>query len=90
MTWHVVLNSQVHKALHKIPKKDALRIIKWTEDIEADVIRPLNGKVKKLRKHIAAYRIRIGNYRIFFDIYKKELVVYVMEVKRRTSTTYKK
>jgi mRNA-degrading endonuclease RelE of RelBE toxin-antitoxin system len=36
----------------------------------------------------AAWRRRVGNYRIFFDLYPDQLMVDVIEILRRTSKTY--
>jgi len=89
MSWIVVMDTRAKKFLRKIPKKDATRIIRWTLDVEDDSVDPLKGDVKKLKKYIAGYRKRIGAYRIFFDVHKNEIVIYIVDVRRRTSTTYK-
>ena len=44
--------------------------------------------VKKLVNHDCQYRLRVGNYRVFFDFDGEIRVVYIEEVKKRDSKTY--
>ena len=48
---------------------------------------PLAGDIVKL-KGTDAFRRRVGNYRIIFTINADHGVVLVMDILRRTSTTY--
>jgi mRNA-degrading endonuclease RelE of RelBE toxin-antitoxin system len=48
---------------------------------------PLRGDVLKLKDR-AAFRRRVGSYRIIFSIEFKTLTVRVADILRRTSTTY--
>ena len=36
-----------------------------------------------------AYRIRVGNYRVVYEIYDTENLVLILQVVRRTETTYR-
>jgi len=36
----------------------------------------------------AAFRRRVGSWRIFYDVYPERQVVSVVDIVRRTSTTY--
>ena len=49
---------------------------------------PLAGDVIKLAGQ-NAFRRRVGNYRIIFDIDFKALAVDVLDIQRRTTTTYR-
>lgn len=45
--------------------------------------------IKKLHDADNQYRLRVGNYRIIFEIVDEEpIVCLIQQVKRRTSTTY--
>jgi mRNA-degrading endonuclease RelE of RelBE toxin-antitoxin system len=46
------------------------------------------GDVHKLKAGREEFRRRVGDWRIFFDIYAEERRVVVTAVERRTSTTY--
>ena len=49
---------------------------------------PLQGDVRKLQGGEEGYRRRVGDWRIFFDVYPEEHRVVVTAIERRISTTY--
>ena len=44
--------------------------------------------VKALTNHTYGYRLRVGRFRIFFDVGKDVRVIFVEEVERRDDHTY--
>ncbi len=44
--------------------------------------------VRKIEGAERAYRIRVGDYRVVYEIYDKEGLVLILQVARRTETTY--
>jgi mRNA interferase RelE/StbE len=49
--------------------------------------RPLG--VRKIRGADRAYCIRVGNYRVVFEIYDKNDLVLILQIARRNETTYR-
>jgi len=49
---------------------------------------PFSGDIVRLKAQPTAWRRRVGNYRIFYDVYLDYRMVVVVAVKRRSSTTY--
>jgi mRNA interferase RelE/StbE len=45
--------------------------------------------VRKIKGAERAYRIRAGNYRVVYEIYDKQNLVVILQVARRTETTYR-
>ena len=45
--------------------------------------------VRKIKGAERAYRIRAGNYRVVYEIYDDENLVLILQVARRTETTYR-
>ncbi|MCL0049259.1 type II toxin-antitoxin system RelE/ParE family toxin [Dehalococcoidia bacterium] len=45
--------------------------------------------VRKIKGTERAYRIRVGNYRVVYEIYDNENLVLLLQVARRTETTYR-
>jgi len=45
--------------------------------------------VRKIKGAERAYRIRAGNYRVVYEIYDNESLVLLLQVTRRTETTYR-
>jgi mRNA interferase RelE/StbE len=44
--------------------------------------------VRKIKGAERSYRIRAGNYRVVYDVYDNENLVLLLQVARRTETTY--
>ena len=84
MAYVVHLANRAEKGLRNIPAADSDRIISAIEEMEVD---PLAGDIVKL-KGTDAFRRRVGNYRIIFTINADHAVILVMDILRRTSTTY--
>jgi mRNA interferase RelE/StbE len=70
-------------ALRAMPKLDpqARRRLQATIELLADVPRP--PAAKKLVDSGGAWRVRIGDYRVIYDIYDDRLVVLVLQVGHR-------
>ncbi|SPF56603.1 conserved hypothetical protein [Candidatus Sulfopaludibacter sp. SbA4] len=83
MNWTLLVTKPARKALAKLPDKDQRHIQQALNAMEAD---PFNGDIKRLQP--PAWRRRVGNYRIFYDLFPDEKRVVVTSIERRTSTTY--
>ena len=46
-------------------------------------------KVRKIEGAERAYRVRVGDYRVVYEIYDKERLVLIIQVARRTEATYR-
>lgn len=60
------------KELEKISKSDAKKIIEKIKKLEQG----LTGDIKKLTNFTPEYRLRVGNYRILFEIQESDIVIY--------------
>jgi mRNA interferase RelE/StbE len=49
--------------------------------------RPQGGR--KIKGAEKAYRIRVGNYRVVYDVYDSDNLVLILQVARRSETTYR-
>jgi mRNA interferase RelE/StbE len=77
------------KALRQLRKLDAraskqVRTAVSTELLDLSKAR----NVKALTNHEYGYRLRVGNYRVFFDFDGEIRIVSVEEVRRRDERTY--
>ena len=45
--------------------------------------------VRRIKGAERAYRIRVGNYRVVYEVYDGENLVLILQVSRRTETTYR-
>jgi len=71
------------KQLNKIQEKK--RIYLAVQDL---VNMPNCVNVKKLNNHLYGYRLRIGNYRVFFNFDGVINIISIEEVKKRDERTY--
>ncbi|WP_035798080.1 type II toxin-antitoxin system RelE family toxin [Crocosphaera chwakensis] len=72
MKYQVKFKPKAIKKLGKLSSQDKTRII---AKIEA-MIDNLQGDVKKLTNFFPQYRLRVGNYRVLFDIEDNTLIIY--------------
>jgi mRNA interferase RelE/StbE len=80
MKYEIKIKASVQKTIDKIEKKFAKKIIERI-DLLADEPRH-NGSIK-LSGEENAYRTRVGKYRIVYEIYDSEVLVYVINVDHR-------
>jgi len=73
------LKKSAAKEIENLPKKDCARVVgaiqKLLDDPYGQNIQKLSGQEK--------YRIRVGNYRVLYEIINDELVVMVVKVAHR-------
>lgn len=90
------IEKKFEKFLSKIPrKKNQDEIMEEVEKL-ADEPCPYGKKLfKKLKPPIkfykltAQFRIRIGNYRVLYDVDDKRKIVWVLALRKRSERTYK-
>jgi len=85
MKWNLQVVGPAQKVLRRLPAKDQERVKAVLEAMQDD---PFAGDIVRLKAQPTAWRRRVGNYRIFFDVYPENLLVVVVAISRRTSTTY--
>ena len=84
-SYKIEVAKKVRKSFQNIPKKDALRILQAIEHLAED---PRPAGAKKLKDE-ELYRIRIGVYRIIYEIVEDTLIITVVKVGHRKDI-YKK
>ena len=84
--WVLQVDPVVFKALKKIPRKDAERILFIIENLP---LNPFSGDIQKMKGEEDVWRRRVGNYRIFYELLFKQRIIHLYQVERRTSKTYK-
>jgi len=73
MKYTVVLKPRAIKELRRIRKEDATRIADGLMQLENDLF----GDVRRLTNFTPEYRLRVGSYRVLFEIENdNEIVVY--------------
>ena len=81
----VKFTSRASKQLRKIPRAYRSKIYDACESLSS---MPNHGNVIALVNHKYDYRLRVGNYRVFFDFDGTVKIVSIEEVKKRDERTY--
>lgn len=84
--YKAVFSNKAEKSTRHIPKEFQLKIREVVLKLEKDPF--CRGTIKLVGYPVAEYRHRIGDYRILFDIWEEKKILMILDIKRRTSTTY--
>jgi len=76
----------LEKLKGRIRKQDFERLRTAVRSL-ADEPRPQG--VRKIKGAERAYRIRVGNYRVVYEVYNDDNLVLILQVARRSDTTYR-
>jgi mRNA interferase RelE/StbE len=68
----VELMPKAIKDLKALPKSEAKKVVEKIRSLE----KGLNGDIKKLTNFTPEYRLRVGNYRVLFEIEEQRILVY--------------
>jgi mRNA interferase RelE/StbE len=79
MRYRVILPNSVQKELDRLPDDVAGRVLARLRALEFN---PRPPDVKKLKGR-QAWRIRVGDYRIIYEIHDRELVIIVVTIGHR-------
>lgn len=83
--WELRIDNKVFKALKRIPDSEVKKI---TATIRALPDNPYAGDIRKVRGEEMVWRRRVGEYRIFYEVYQRERYIDVRWVERKGSKTY--
>jgi len=85
MAWTLQIAKRAQKEIAKAPVKSQRLLRAALEEMQEN---PFTGDIAHLTSERATWRRRVGSYRIFFDVYPERQHIDVVDVARRTSTTY--
>ena len=87
MPYKVEFTPGARRNLRRLPPQDLARLEPTIEAL-GDAPRP--SGVRKIRGQVHAWRIRIGPFRVIYDIDDELALVVVLRVIRRTELTYRR
>ena len=77
MTWKVHIAKRAEKQLAKIPAKSPALILAALNEMQNN---PFGGDVKRLKSERSVWRLRVGAYGVFFDVFPERRRVDVLEI----------
>jgi mRNA interferase RelE/StbE len=78
--YKVIFTKSVKKDFRKIPKRQVSKILNEISDLAKN---PRSFKTKKLRGE-KLYRLRVGNYRVIYDIQDNLMLIFVVKLGHRS------
>lgn len=75
--YKILIKKRAKKFIDKLPQNEKQRIAEALEGL------PLNGDIKKMQNHERIYRLRVGDYRIIYEVDNGELVIIVIDAGNR-------
>ena len=72
MNYQVEFKPRALKDLKGLPATESARIVAKSEALQND----LDGDVKRLTNFTPEYRLRVGNYRVLFEVEGPKVVIY--------------
>ena len=85
MTWTLILANRARKEFARAPAKSQRLLRTALEEMTKN---PFSGDIIRLTAERATWRRRVGSYRLFFDVDPGQRRVDIVDIARRTSTTY--
>jgi len=80
MAYSIELKKSVEKDIRKIPKKEIRRIVEAMEGLAKE---PRSSGSMKIKATERTYRIRVGDYRVIYQIDDEEKTVLVTHIRHR-------
>jgi mRNA interferase RelE/StbE len=75
--YRIFISASAEKALKRVPSKDQQRL---AAAIWSLAVNPKPIGSKKLRGYEQTYRLRVGDYRIIYEIEDQKLIITVLKV----------
>ncbi len=85
MKYEVVFAASIAKQLRRIDKKWQLKIVAAAESLSDN---PRPHGYKKLVDEGGLYRIKVGDYRIIYEVRDNILLVSILRIAKRNERTY--
>ena len=76
----------LNKLKGRIRRQDFERLRDAVRDLAEE---PRPQGVRKIKGAERAYRIRVGNYRVVYEVYDSDKLVLILQVVRRSEMTYR-
>ena len=80
MSYRIEIKNSVAKSLKKIPKADRIPIVEKIDSFADDLPNP---ETTKLKGNNPFHRVRVGDYRIVYEVQEDVLVILVVKVGHR-------
>jgi mRNA interferase RelE/StbE len=78
--YRIVITSSAEKTLKRLPEQDQVKIVGEIRRLEFD---PKPYGVRKMAGFEAVFRIRVGDYRIIYEIEDRRIIITILKIGHR-------
>ena len=79
-SYSVEVSRTAEKQLAELPRTEQIRVLRVIQQLGTD---PRPAGCRKLAGHARTFRVRVGTYRVIYDIDDRRVVVVVLKVGHR-------
>jgi len=85
MSCRVLIHPRVAKAIKDLPKAHKVRLSEFIDALKDNPVPFKKFDIKKLKGQRGRYRARLGDFRLTYEVDKKERLVMLLKLERRES-----
>lgn len=78
--YSIEVSATAEKQIRKLKQKDQIEVLRRIQELERD---PKPRQSRKLQGHDDVYRVRVGNYRILYNVEGTRLTIIILKVGHR-------
>lgn len=79
-SYQIEIKPSASKELEKLPRQMVVRVVAAIGELAED---PYPQGVRKLSGFDRTFRIRVGDYRVLYDIYENRLIIEIIRIRHR-------
>jgi mRNA interferase RelE/StbE len=79
-SYKIEWKNSAYKELQKLPRTMVARVVAAVSELSDD---PFPHGVKKLVGSEFSYRIRVGDYRVVYEVFESRLIIEIVRVRHR-------
>jgi len=83
MSFKIVIHQKVAKALDDLEKSHQKRFADFIENLKEFPLPYKRFDIKKLKGYDHRFRVRLGDFRLIYEIDKEEMLVLILKLERR-------
>ncbi|ASJ02593.1 addiction module toxin RelE [Thermococcus profundus] len=83
MSYRVILHRNVLKSLKQAPDSIKQRFYEFVEELRFNPIPSERFDIKKLKGRKNTFRVRLGGYRVIYELEKDELLILIIKFGKR-------
>ena len=83
MTYEVLIHPQVANNIRKLPRPQQEKIARLLNTLEFIAVPFKEFDIKKLKGQDNRYRIRLGNFRLIYEIIKGKRIIQILKLDTR-------